>query len=86
MTPCRMPTALELCLLRQKQQSEQALAEAERAIALDPNYADSYAGTGGGAELCGAAGGSIGSVEKAIRLNPRYPSLVLIPIRLVPTS
>ena len=41
-----------------KKQYEQAIAEAERAIALDPNDAEGYAWSGAYAELCGAAGGS----------------------------
>ena len=41
-----------------KKQHEQAIAEAERAIALDPNDADGYVTSGGYSDLCRAAGGS----------------------------
>ena len=37
-----MPICVLSMVYVQKQQYEQAMAEAERAIALDPNYAESY--------------------------------------------
>jgi adenylate cyclase len=56
-----------------KQQYDQAIAESERAITLDPNNADSYAWQ---AEVLNVAGRSelaLKMVEQAMRLNPRYP-------------
>jgi tetratricopeptide (TPR) repeat protein len=53
---------------------QQAVAEAERAIALDPNYADSHFVLAN--VLCNLGRGeeAIGPVKKAMRLNPRYPA------------
>ena len=56
-----------------RKQYEQAIAELERAITLDPNFADGYADL---AVMLGAAGRpeeALGLVKKAMRLNPHYP-------------
>lgn len=58
-------------------QHEQAIAAAEKAIALDPNYALGYSIL---AEILNFAGRSeevLGLMEKAMRLNPRYPARYL---------
>jgi adenylate cyclase len=68
---------LSLCYA-QKQQYDQAIAEGERAIALDPNNADSYASQ---AEVLNSAGRSedaLRRIEQAMRLNPRYPAFYLL--------
>src|SRR5207245_2698372 len=65
-----------------KQQYDQAIAEGERAIALDPNNADSYATQ---AEVLGLAGRpeeALRMVEQAMRLNPRYPPWYLLHLGL----
>jgi len=57
-------------------QYDQAIASAQRAIALNPNFADAYAL--GLAEIFTAVGRSaevVGLVEKAMHLNPRSPYL-----------
>jgi adenylate cyclase len=56
---------------------EQAIAEAERAIALDPNNADSYMALAEILTYPGRSAEAIGWMEKAMRLNPRYPALYL---------
>jgi adenylate cyclase len=56
-----------------KKQPEQALAEAERAITLDPNFADGYAVLADVLSVVGRPEDAIGVAEKAIRLNPRGP-------------
>jgi adenylate cyclase len=56
-----------------KKQHEQAIVEAERAIALDPNNAASYAYLGWILSWAGRPEEAIGLVQKAMRLNPRYP-------------
>jgi TolB-like protein/Tfp pilus assembly protein PilF len=61
-----------------KQQYDQALAEGERAIALDPNSADSY---GVQAELLNAMGRpeeALRMLEQVMRLNPHYPATYLM--------
>jgi TolB-like protein/class 3 adenylate cyclase/predicted Zn-dependent protease len=61
-------------VLQMKRQSDQAIAEGERTIALDPNNADSYARQAGVLNLTGGRPEeALGLVEKAMRLNPRYP-------------
>jgi len=63
--------------LRGKQQPEQALAAAERAIALEPSNADGYAVQGAILRRVGRPEEALRSVEKAMRLNPRYPASYL---------
>jgi tetratricopeptide (TPR) repeat protein len=58
-------------------QYEQAVAEAERAIALDPNNADSYIALAEILTCQGRSEEAIGWMQEAIRLNPRYPALYL---------
>ena len=57
----------------QKQQYDQAIAEGERAIALDPNNADSYAFQANVLNFAGRPEEALRAVEQAMRLNPRYP-------------
>ena len=53
---------------------EPAVAEAERAIALDPNDAESYVALANVFNVFGErTTEAIALIEKAIRLNPRYP-------------
>jgi adenylate cyclase len=56
-----------------KKQHEQAIAEEERAIALNPNFADGYVQLG--AVLCntGRAEEAVGFIKQGMRLNPYYP-------------
>jgi adenylate cyclase len=61
----------------QQQQYEQAIAEGERAIALDPNNADSYAFHGEVLRFAGRPNDALRMLEQARRLNPRYPPLYL---------
>ena len=61
----------------QKQQYDEALAEGERAIALDPNNADSYVFHAQVLSFVGRPEEARRMVERAMRLNPRYPPLYL---------
>ena len=61
-----------------KQQYEQALAEEERAIALDPNNADSYVFQAEVLNFAGRPADALRAVERAMRLNPRYPPGYLV--------
>jgi tetratricopeptide (TPR) repeat protein len=65
-----------------KQKYDQAIAEGERAIALDPNDADRYAGKAQVLNLAGRPEEALQSVEQAMRLNPRYPSFYLFQVGL----
>lgn len=58
-----------------QKQHEQAIAEAQRAITLDPNDADGYETLGAILTWAGQPKEAIGLIEKAMRLNPRYPSM-----------
>jgi TolB-like protein/Tfp pilus assembly protein PilF len=60
-----------------KQQYAQAIAEGERAIALDPNNAESYAMQTSVLNLVGRPEEALRVVEQAMRLNPRYPPAYL---------
>jgi tetratricopeptide (TPR) repeat protein len=68
---------LSLVYARQ-QQSDQALAEGERAIALDPNNADSYAFQAEVLNVAGRPEEARRGVEQAMRFNPHYPPYYLI--------
>jgi TolB-like protein/Tfp pilus assembly protein PilF len=61
-----------------KKQHERAIAEGERAITLAPNDAEGYANLGIILNLAGRPQETIRLVEKAIRLNPRYPAQYLV--------
>ena len=58
-----------------KRQYEKAIAEAERAIALDPNRADAYSMLGAVLHMVGRPQEAIAPLEKAIRINPMAPSI-----------
>jgi adenylate cyclase len=62
----------------QKQQYDQAVAEDERAIALDPNNADSYVRQAQTLNFAGKPEEALRALEQAMRLNPRYPPLYLL--------
>src|SRR5262249_25953334 len=57
----------------QQQQSDQAIAEGERAIALDPNNADSYANQAEALNWAGRPEEVLQVMAQAMRLNPHYP-------------
>ncbi|MBI3756737.1 MAG: tetratricopeptide repeat protein, partial [Deltaproteobacteria bacterium] len=61
----------------QKQQYDQALAEGERAIALDPNNADSYESQAQVLNYAGRPEETLRMMEQAMRLNPRSPPIYL---------
>ena len=56
-----------------EQQYDQAITEGERAIALDPNYADSYAVQANALNFAGRPEDALNLMEQAMRLNPRCP-------------
>jgi adenylate cyclase len=75
-----LPTAHSLLsyVYTQQQQYDQALAEGERAIALDPNDAESYAGQAQVLNIAGRPEEALQSVAQAMRLNPRCPPWYLL--------
>lgn len=60
-------------MLLQAQQHDDAIAEAKRAIAGDPNDADGYIALAGVLSFTDRAQEALDLVERAIRLNPHYP-------------
>ncbi len=60
-----------------KKQHEKAIAEGERAIALDPNFAEGYARLGQILSLAGRPEEGLGLVKKAMRLDHHYPPTYL---------
>jgi TolB-like protein/DNA-binding winged helix-turn-helix (wHTH) protein/Flp pilus assembly protein TadD len=63
-----------------KEQPEQAIIEIKRALALDPNNADSYAWQAEVLNTLGRAEEALSSIEHALRLNPHYPSWYLVEV------
>jgi tetratricopeptide (TPR) repeat protein len=61
-----------------QQQYDRAIAAGERAIALDPNNAESYAMQSNVLILVGRPEEALRVVEQAMQLNPRYPPLYLV--------
>jgi TolB-like protein len=61
-----------------KGRHELAIAELEKTIALNPNYADGLAGLGEILYFAGRPEEAIALVKKAMRLNPRYPVWYLL--------
>jgi TolB-like protein/DNA-binding winged helix-turn-helix (wHTH) protein/Tfp pilus assembly protein PilF len=62
----------------QKHQYDQAIAQGERAITLDPNFADSYAVQAEVLIFAGRPEEALQAVEQAMRLNPRCPPWYLV--------
>jgi len=61
-----------------KQQYEQAIREGERAVALDPNNADSRAWQAEACLIAGRTNEALQAEEQAMRLNPHYPFWYLV--------
>ena len=61
-------------MLLQSQQYAEAIAEAQRAVASDPNDADGYVALAGALSFTGRPAEALEAVERAMRLNPHYPS------------
>jgi adenylate cyclase len=65
---------------------EEAIAEAQSAIALDPNDANSYLAMAGALIYAGRAEEALDFVEKAMRLDPHYPAYYLFILRMAQFS
>jgi TolB-like protein/class 3 adenylate cyclase len=78
------PLALQIAAAMFSQQGRHADAinEGERAIALDPNDADSYVALSGALSLEGQFKKAQELIERAMRLNPHYPPSYLYELGL----
>ncbi|MDH3558054.1 MAG: tetratricopeptide repeat protein, partial [Deltaproteobacteria bacterium] len=70
-TPLALRTSAKFRLYRR--QYDEAIAETERAIALDPNDADSYWSMGFVLTYAGRSAEAVDPFKTAMRLNPYYP-------------
>jgi TolB-like protein/class 3 adenylate cyclase/Tfp pilus assembly protein PilF len=61
----------------QAQQHDEALAEAKRSIESDPNDANGYIALAGALSFSGRPDQALEAVDRAMRLNPHYPSSYL---------
>jgi adenylate cyclase len=61
-------------MLAHAQQHDEAIAEAQRAVASDPNDADGYAALAGALSFAGRPAEALDAAERAMRLNPHYPA------------
>jgi adenylate cyclase len=64
------------------QQYDDAVAEAKKAVASDPNDADGYVAMAGALSFTGKPREALESVERAMRLNPHYPPYYLYQLGL----
>ena len=64
------------------QQYNDAVSEAKKAVAADPNDADGYVALAGALTFSGKPREALESVERAIRLNPHSPSYYLYQLGL----
>jgi TolB-like protein/tetratricopeptide (TPR) repeat protein len=69
-------------MLLHTHQHDEAIAEARRAIAGDPNDADGYVALANVLSFTGRASEALEQVERAIRLNPHYPPYYLYQLGL----
>ena len=69
-------------MLLHAQKHDEAIAEAKRAIAGDPNDADGYVSLANALSFTGKATEALELVERAIRLNPHFPPYYLYQLGL----
>jgi len=75
--PTPLAHQLAAAMRLHRHQHEEAINEAERAIALDPNDADAYVALAGALSFDGRPDEALLRVERAMRLNPHYPPVYL---------
>lgn len=69
-------------MLLHQQQYDEGIAEAQNAIQLDPNDADSYIALANALTLSGEAREAVEWIDRALRLNPHYPPFYLYQLGL----
>ncbi len=80
--PTPLAYQVSAAMLSQQGRHDEAVAEAERAVALDTNNADSYVALAGAQNLAGRAPEALRQIERAMRLNPFYPPFYLYELGL----
>ncbi len=73
LNPTPLAHQVASAMLLRSQQYDEAIAEAKRATAGDPNDADGYVALANVLSFTGKANEALDLVERAIRLNPHYP-------------
>jgi TolB-like protein/Flp pilus assembly protein TadD len=73
LTPTPLAHQVASAMLLRAQQYDEAIAEAKRAIAADPNDANGYVSLANALSFTGKANEALEQVERATRLNPNYP-------------
>jgi adenylate cyclase len=72
--PTSLAHEVSAAMLVHGQQYPEAIAEGQRAVANDPNDADGYIALADALSFAGRPAEALEDVEKAMRLNPHYPS------------
>jgi adenylate cyclase len=80
--PTSLALQVSVAMLAQQGRHKEAITEGERAIALDPNDADSYVALAGAFNLAGRSKEALTLMKQAIRLNPFYPASYLYELGL----
>ena len=78
------PLALQVsaAMLARQGHHDEAIAEGERAVAMDPNDAEGYVALAGALNLAGKLEKALPLMERAMRLNPHYPTSYLYELGL----
>jgi TolB-like protein/class 3 adenylate cyclase len=80
--PSQLAFQLASAMSLQQGKIEQAISEAEKAIAMDPNDPEGYIALAGSLSHNGDAEQALVMVEQAMRLNPHYPPYYLYELGL----
>lgn len=72
--PVSLAYQVRSAMLLHNGQHEAAIGEAQRGIANDPNDADAYAALAGALTFAGRPTEGLDAIERAMKLNPHFPS------------
>jgi TolB-like protein/class 3 adenylate cyclase/Flp pilus assembly protein TadD len=81
-SPSALAYQVAAAMSSQQGRHEDAITEGERAVAIDPNDADSYVVLAGALSLAGRPDEALPLIERAMRLNPYYPPSYLYELGL----